>query len=207
MMTEGCGDDGKSACHASDLEKAINAQKLAELEYDPTGQKQARNTEIAETILYDGTEFAASVLFEPADWAATAYHCASGDCSALMLLGLLPIIPASLGSHGDDAVDLYRAVSKSEMDDIITNGSFRPRPDGQSMDAKWFWETLEGAQGWAQKQGLDNIVQATVPRNVLEVASQRWQNLDGLGPAVGFIDEGLDTFNQALISIISIWSK
>ena len=93
------------------------------------------------------------------------------------------------------------------MDDIITNGSFRPRPDGQSMDAKWFWETLGGAQGWAQKQGLDNIVQATVPRNVLEVASQRWQNLDGLGPAVGFIDEGLDTFNQALISIISIWSK
>jgi RHS repeat-associated protein len=32
MMTEGCGDEGKSHCHASDLEIAINAQKLAKLQ-------------------------------------------------------------------------------------------------------------------------------------------------------------------------------
>ena len=44
---EGCGDDGKGACHASDLEIALNAQKLAELKYDPTGQQQKKNREVA----------------------------------------------------------------------------------------------------------------------------------------------------------------
>jgi hypothetical protein len=32
METEGCGDEGKSHCHSSDLETATNAQKLAKLQ-------------------------------------------------------------------------------------------------------------------------------------------------------------------------------
>jgi hypothetical protein len=34
MMTEGCGDEGKDKCHASDLEIAINTQKEKKLQHD-----------------------------------------------------------------------------------------------------------------------------------------------------------------------------
>ena len=95
-VDDGCQTEG---CNLTSLQKAINAQKLARLEYDPTGLKQAQNTKIAETILYDGTELIVTLLFEPADWAATAYHCANGDCSPLMLLGLLPLISSNLPSR------------------------------------------------------------------------------------------------------------
>lgn len=120
---------------------------------------------------------------------------------------LITISTCRYSGRGDDAVDLYRAVSKGELDEIINNGSFRPKPDGKSMDTKWFWETLEGAKVWAKDQGLDQIVKVTVPSNVLDYASTHWSNLDQLGPAVSFIDDGLDVFNKAIISIRSIWSR
>jgi hypothetical protein len=119
MMTEGCGDEGKTKCHASDLEITLNAQKLAELEFDSSGQKQKKNRQTAETILYGGTELLSSVLFEPADWAYTAYHCANGDCSPWMLAGLLPFIPSSVAKHLDD-VPWKSIVEKSKWGIIET---------------------------------------------------------------------------------------
>jgi hypothetical protein len=107
--------------------------------------------------------------------------------------------------HGDELVSLYRAVSKGELDDIMDTNIFRPKPDGKSMDTKWFWETVEGAKGWVQRQELDNIIEVKVPKNILELASERWSNLDRLGPAVGFIDEGLDAFNNSIHSIRALW--
>jgi hypothetical protein len=49
-------------------------------------------------------ETVASTLVEPVDWALTAYHCATGNCSALALLGLLPFIPSSAGRHADEFI-------------------------------------------------------------------------------------------------------
>ena len=72
-------------------------------------KKQKTNQKIAKTILEDGTELIASVLFEPADWAITARDCASGNCSPWMLAGLLPFIPSSAGKHLDDAIQLVPA--------------------------------------------------------------------------------------------------
>jgi RHS repeat-associated protein len=103
MATE-CGGQNDE-CQGSELENAINAQKLASLLYDPTGQQQQQNAEIAETILYDGTEIVASAVFEPADWAYTASHCAEGDCSAWVLLGVLPFIPSSATKYLDDLIE------------------------------------------------------------------------------------------------------
>ena len=113
MPVQGCGDEGKEACHASDLENAINAQKLASLLYDPTGQKQEQNTKIAEAII-DGGEFIVSVLFEPADWAITAADCASGDCDWLMLLGLVPGVPASLANKTDTIAGLLPSPKRAD---------------------------------------------------------------------------------------------
>jgi len=45
-----------------------------------------------------------SVLFEPVDWAVTGYDCITGNCSPLVLIGLLPVIPASFGNRVDDVV-------------------------------------------------------------------------------------------------------
>jgi hypothetical protein len=42
---EGCGDDGKTACHASDLEKVINAQKLTKLKREANDRKCASGNE------------------------------------------------------------------------------------------------------------------------------------------------------------------
>lgn len=103
MLDDGCRTAG---CNLTPLQKALDAQKLAELQYDPTGQKQKKNREIAESILYDGTELLTSILLEPADWAYSAYHCANGDCSPWMLAGLLPFIPNSAGKYGDELVAL-----------------------------------------------------------------------------------------------------
>ena len=72
------------------------------LEWDVAEQRE--NERIARTILEGGTELVASILFEPADWAFTAYHCANGDCSPWMLAGLLPFIPNSAGKYGDELV-------------------------------------------------------------------------------------------------------
>jgi hypothetical protein len=48
-------------------------------------------------------------------------------------------------------------------------------------------------------------IEVKVPKNILELASERWSNLDRLGPAVGFIDEGLDAFNNSIRSIRALW--
>lgn len=102
MLDDGCRTAG---CNLTPLQKALDAQKLAEIQYDPTGQKQKKNRKIAESILYDGTELLASILLEPADWAYSAYDCANGDCSPWMLAGLLPFIPSSAGNHADEIID------------------------------------------------------------------------------------------------------
>jgi len=39
--SEGCGEEGRRVCHASELEQAINAQKLAKLEQESRDRKCA----------------------------------------------------------------------------------------------------------------------------------------------------------------------
>jgi RHS repeat-associated protein len=124
MPVEGCGEDGKYACHASDMEVAENAQKLAFLEYDPSGQKQARNAEIAEKTL-EGVETLATVLFEPLDWMSMGEDCITGDCSYWYSLALLPIIPGKLARLADDLPGLKKVElphwpsSVEEMNEIL----------------------------------------------------------------------------------------
>jgi hypothetical protein len=96
---------------------------------------------------------------------------------------------------------LYRAVSSGELNDIFNSQSFRPNPTVVSMDAKWFWETLDGAKGFQQEYTLDAVVKVTTPDEVMEFASSTSENLDNLGPAVSFIDEGLDAFNELFTEI------
>jgi hypothetical protein len=48
-----------------------------------------------------------TVLFEPADYAATIGACLSGDCSALALVAMaLPMVPGAIGRNADEVVEL-----------------------------------------------------------------------------------------------------
>ena len=40
-------------------------------------------------------------------------------------------------------IELYRAVSIEELQDIKACGQFRQRPDERSMEAKWFLKSFE----------------------------------------------------------------
>lgn len=69
------------------------------------------------------------------------------------------------------------------------------------MKKKWFWEGLDSAQEFVTKYpDLNQIVEVKVPSPLLETG-YRLPNLDGLGPAVGFMDEALTEFNKFILSI------
>lgn len=102
-----------------------------------------------------------------------------------------PVVPGGAGlgikacreaaDNADNFVDGYRAVSKSEADDIIENG-LRPKPNGQSMEDKWFSETLEGAEKFKEKYpDLEDIVKVKVPKEVYD-RSYKHSNIDNTGP-------------------------
>ncbi len=70
-----------------------------------TLEEREQNARTANAIL-DATLTVGSILFEPVDWAVTATECVSGDCSAWAMIGLLPLIPGSIGNKLDDFVDV-----------------------------------------------------------------------------------------------------
>ena len=43
---------------------------------------------------------------------------------------------------GDETVDLFRAVSRDEFEDIFQTGGFRPHPGGKSLEGKQFGRNL-----------------------------------------------------------------
>ncbi len=71
-------------------------------------EQQQANAALAESVVVGAAETAAAVLWEPADWALTARDCASGQCSAWALAGVLPLIPSSLGRYVDDVIPVFR---------------------------------------------------------------------------------------------------
>lgn len=104
-------------------------------------------------------------------------------------------------ANADDAITLFRAVSPGELDDIMQTGIFRPDPGLQSMDAKWFSETLDGARQWGNKYFDEfEIVSVTIPQSVADLMHYV-ENLDGFANARAAIDETLDLFNATMSDI------
>jgi RHS repeat-associated protein len=106
MMDDGCRTEG---CSLTQYQKEQDAQKLALLEKESYKRKCKggnKNYCSNEDGLVEGGELLLSVLFEPADWAFTINHCAHGDCSPWMLLGLLPFVPSSAGKYGEELIVL-----------------------------------------------------------------------------------------------------
>ena len=70
-----------------------------------TEQERQENRQTLETVV-DVTTTVVGVLNEPADWLITGAYCVSGDCSPWMFVGLLPVVPSSLGKHVDDVIEI-----------------------------------------------------------------------------------------------------
>jgi hypothetical protein len=84
---------------------------------------------------------------------------------------------------------LYRVVSLAEYQDLVTTGRFR---QGQnSLEGKWFADTLEGVARHAAnlyKNTAFKIVKAEIPADLL-TRSYRPANHDRCGPAT-YVDRG-----------------
>lgn len=77
---------------------------------------------------------------------------------------------------------VYRAVSEAEYEHILRTGRFAQGPN--SMEGKWFADTLEGAHAhgrYLYPQGNYRIIEADVPNNAPSLF--RMTNLDNRGPA------------------------
>ncbi|UFP94211.1 hypothetical protein [Gloeobacter morelensis] len=70
--------------------------------------------------------------------------------------------------RASESVNLFRAVSPDEFEDIFRIGGFRPRPDGRSLEAKEFGLNLEETIKFADTYSdLAAVVKVTVPRELL----------------------------------------
>jgi RHS repeat-associated protein len=92
MITE-CGGDGQD-CNASTGEEYRDY--IYNVVY--SDEIRQRNSRIAEWILIDGLEIILSILWEPADWILTARDCLTDSCSFSILIGLIPLVPSSIGT-------------------------------------------------------------------------------------------------------------
>jgi RHS repeat-associated protein len=105
MLSE-CGLDNQD-CNAKEGEE-FRDYVYNVIHNEEERRENNRKLDTAVTIL----EIAASVVSEPVDWAITIGECLDGDCSPLVLLGLLPLIP---GSSTDDIVAAVTKLDGSEL--------------------------------------------------------------------------------------------
>ena len=89
----------------------------------------------------------------------------AGKVIARGVAALAGAISSKIASRG--VTTLYRAVSSGELEDILSYRAFRQAPDGRSMEAKLFAETLGDAEWWGNQmyavQNGFHIVQVKIP--------------------------------------------
>jgi hypothetical protein len=88
----------------------------------------------------------------------------------------------------DGYTRVYRAVSEAEYQDILKTGQLRQGPN--SLEGKWFADSLEGAKAHATGNGKTpplfpdgkyRLIEVDVPNNAPSLSTR--PNLDGHGPA------------------------
>ena len=93
---------------------------------------------------------------------------------------------------GDDVVDLFRAVSRKEADNLMDTGEFAGKHAG---DAKWFAEDVDDALYYKDRLNGDAIVHTTISRSHYD---ELWHDEvydDGWRRVVTVLDDQLDDFN------------
>ena len=96
-------------------------------------------------------------------------------------LGLVPL--GKLFTKGDDAVDLYRAVSNDELVSIRESGAFSAGEN--SLGGKFFAESADDARKWGDRMngvGNSHLIKVQLPKADADQL-MRWERLDAIGPA------------------------
>ncbi len=104
---------------------------------------------------------------------------------------------------------LYRAVSQSELEDIMASGQFRPNPDGFTF-GKWFALQHDTAAAWgrwfANRDGHRYYVVETVVSDVFASTLSVVPNLDNIEAAVILEHDQLPSLSILLLSPIPVAS-
>lgn len=85
---------------------------------------------------------------------------------------------------GETTVQLFRAVSQAEYDDIMQSGALREAAN--SVSGKYFATKAEHAAEWGRRMyGGDGfrVIAVDFPKRVVEAFDTYWRKLDGIGPA------------------------
>ena len=116
-----CGYNGTGGCP--------HGPTVPTLVYDQNGISQSAASGVPLEDIRNGVnntwalvEFLLTVVSDPADMIVSVRDCISGQCSPLMLLGLLPIIPSSLGKHVDDLVDVEKVIDDLPNNALVCRG-------------------------------------------------------------------------------------
>ncbi|MEI6064229.1 MAG: hypothetical protein WCQ26_06525 [Pseudanabaena sp. ELA748] len=94
-------------------------------------------------------------------------------------------------------VEIYRSVSRAELDDLKSFGQFRVCPSGCSMESKWFALQFGDAITWGrlfyENQGINlfYVVTATIPSQLIDQMFCQ-DKLDNIGKAICIDADFLD---------------
>jgi len=97
------------------------------------------------------------------------------------------------------------AVGPAEAADIAETGGLRIA--GNSTGGKYFWETQEGAQGFANSSVMGGdaaVIEVRVSSAVANDASYMWPNLDGFGAARFYEGTQWTNFQNAIEGIFNV---
>jgi hypothetical protein len=97
MIDDGCRTEGCSLSEGEEYQAYVYNVLHNNNERQENNQKVETGVLVIKTVV--------SILWEPADWTITASECLNGDCSPFVLVGLLPLIPSSIGKHADDVLE------------------------------------------------------------------------------------------------------
>jgi len=104
-------------------------------------------------------------------------------------------------------MQLYRAVSQSELDDIMASGQFRPNPNGFTF-GKWFALRPDAAAVWgrwfANRDGRRYYVVGTVVPDAIASTLSVVPNLDNIGAAVILENDQLSALRVSTLSPVLI---
>lgn len=113
----------------------------------------------------------------------------------------------SAGRSNDEIVDIFRAVSDGELEDIASFGGFRAAPGGASLSVKQFANDLAELQKFSKHfPDLTRTVKVQIPKDVLEQFADRTP-VDPMifkSGTVTIPENMLDDFNAAIRSITEV---
>ena len=119
-------------------------------------------------------EAAVGMLWEPADWAITIAHWASGDFHPLDLVGLLPLVPASVtrvARNLDEVADVARAVERWQVGGAIDAATRNGYPSWSTVRSR-YWRNAAQTAASSGKYTADNLARMRAGRPPLHQALQ-----------------------------------